>query len=219
MASPIFSFQKRKSLLHNCPALVKLAILLAIAIIAYRTRPIFHVVLFFSAIILVLVSHISFKDFLYDLKPIIYYCIFIVVVEFLSSLIFGGVPTVALLEPNAGHYWTADNSILLISRLLVTMAYASIFFRTTSNLELQQSLERVELFITFGKSNLAFSKSFALFLNFLPQLFAIWNNLDKAWRARQGKGGVRKVLVLMPVFITLSIKKANDTLLSLRNRS
>ena len=218
MASPIFSFQKRKSLTHNCPALIKLVLLLAVAIITYRTSLIFHVSFLVLAIVLTLASHISFKDFLHDLKPICYYSIFIIVLELISSLLFGGFPSFASLEPGSKNYWTNDNSVLLISRLLVTMAYASLFFRTTSNLELQESMEKVEYAITFGHSNLAFSKSFALFLNFLPQLFAIWNKLDKTWRARQGKRGIRKILVLIPVFITLSIKKANDTLLSLLNR-
>ncbi len=106
----------------------------------------------------------------------------------------------------------------MLTRIIVAMAYTSVFFRTTSHREIREALEKVELFVTFGHSKLGFPKSFALFLNFLPQLFSIWANLDKAWRARQGKRGIRKILVLMPVFISLSIKKANDTLLSIKNR-
>ena len=108
--------------------------------------------------------------------------------------------------------------VLLVSRLVVAMSYTSLFFRTTSNLEIRQSLERVELAVSFGHSRLSFSKAFALFLNFLPQLFAIWTGLDKTWKARCGKRGIRKIIVLLPVFIALSMKKANDTLMSLRNR-
>lgn len=111
-----------------------------------------------------------------------------------------------------------NGNYMLLSRLVVAMTYTSIFFRTTSHREIREALEKIELGVTFGHSKLTFSKAFALFLNFLPQLFSIWASLDKAWRARQGKRGIRKILVLMPVFISLSIKKANDTLLSIKNR-
>ncbi len=112
----------------------------------------------------------------------------------------------------------ANGNYMLLSRLVVAMTYTSIFFRTTSHREIREALEKIELGVTFGHAKLTFSKAFALFLNFLPQLFSIWASLDKAWRARQGKRGIRKILVLMPVFISLSIKKANDTLLSIKNR-
>lgn len=214
MPSPILSYQKRNSLIHRTPALLKLLALLGIAVALYLTGLEIHGILFAVSLVAVPISGISLKDFLHDLKPVTFYGLFIAVVEVVGAMFYGG----NLLGSFGDGMWKTNSSVLLVSRLVVAMSYTSLFFRTTSNLEIRQSLERVELAVSFGHSRLSFSRAFALFLNFLPQLFAIWANLDKAWKARCGKRGIRKILVLLPVFITLSMKKANDTLLSLRNR-
>ena len=214
MSSPILSYQKRTSLIHKTPALLKLALLLGIAIALYLTGFGVHCLLMVVTLLLVWVSKIQLKDFLHDLRPVVFYSIFIALVEAAGSLLYGGVFFISFRD----GAWKNNGSVLLVSRLVVAMSYTSVFFRTTSNLEIRQSLERVELAVSFGHSRLSFSRAFALFLNFLPQLFAIWANLDKAWKARCGKRGIRKILVLLPVFITLSMKKANDTLMSLKNR-
>lgn len=214
MPSPILSYQKRNSLIHRTPALLKLLALLGIAVALYLTGLDIQGILFAVSLVAVLISSISFKDFLHDLKPVTFYGLFIAVVEVVGAMLYGG----NLLESFGDGMWKTNSSVLLVSRLVVAMSYTSLFFRTTSNLEIRQSLERVELTVSFGHSRLSFSRAFALFLNFLPQLFAIWANLDKAWKARCGKRSIRKILVLFPVFITLSMKKANDTLMSLKNR-
>lgn len=214
MPSPILSYQKRNSLIHRTPALLKLLALLGIAVALYLTGLEIHGILFAVSLVAVLISSISFKDFLHDLKPVTFYGLFIAVVEVVGAMFYGG----NLLESFGDGMWKTNSSVLLVSRLVVAMSYTSLFFRTTSNLEIRQSLEDVETALTFGRSNLSFSKAFALFLNFLPQLFAIWTGLDKTWKARCGKRGIRKIIVLLPVFIALSMKKANDTLMSLRNR-
>lgn len=214
MSSPILSYQKRTSLIHKTPALLKLALLLGIAIALYLTGFGVHCLLMVVALLLVWVSKIQLKDFLHDLRPVVFYSIFIALVEAAGSLLYGGVFFISFRDGT----WKNNGSVLLVSRLVVAMSYTSLFFRTTSNLEIRQSLEDVETALTFGRSNLSFSKAFALFLNFLPQLFAIWTGLDKTWKARCGKRGIRKIIVLLPVFIALSMKKANDTLMSLKNR-
>lgn len=214
MPSPILSYQKRNSLIHRTPALLKLLALLGIAVALYLTGLEIQGILFAVSLVAVLISSISFKDFLNDLKPVTFYGLFIAVVEVVGAMLYGG----NLWESFGDGMWKTNSSVLLVSRLVVAMSYTSLFFRTTSNLEIRQSLERVELAVSFGHSRLSFSRAFALFLNFLPQLFAIWTGLDKTWKARCGKRGIRKIIVLLPVFIALSMKKANDTLMSLKNR-
>lgn len=233
MVEAILSYNKRNSLIHRIPAIVKLIILFCIPLVLYFTPLFYHLGLFAFAFILFLIAKLPIKSFFRDLKPIVYYCFFIFIIDVLTILLFDKTPmpiesgTIeagldeSAVSPSMG-FWTIlleKGNFALMSRLLVSMAYTSIFFRTTSHLEMRQSLEKIESFITLGQSKLTFSKSFALFLNFLPQLFAIWNSLDLAWRARKGKRTPRKIVVLLPTFITLSIKKANETLLAMKNRS
>ena len=230
MKEAIFSYNKRDSIIHKTPAIVKLLILFCVPLITYFTPLVYHAGLFALAIILVLLAKIPLKSFLRDLRPIIYYCIFILIIDVLTILLFDKTPMPISAELSAELEESVSPTLnffsilkekgnfLLMSRLVVSMAYTCIFFRTTSHLEMRQSLEKIESCITFGHSKLTFSKAFALFLNFLPQLFAIWNSLDLAWRARGGKRTVHKIIALLPVFISLSLKKANQTLLALKNR-
>ena len=230
MKEAIFSYNKRDSIIHKTPAILKLLILFCVPLITYFTPLVYHAGLFALALFLVLLAKIPLKSFLRDLRPIIYYCIFILIIDVLTILLFDKTPMPISTELSAELEESVSPTLnffsilkekgnfLLMSRLVVSMAYTSIFFRTTSHLEMRQSLEKIESCITFGHSKLTFSKAFALFLNFLPQLFAIWNSLDLAWRARGGKRTVRKIIALLPVFISLSLKKANQTLLALKNR-
>ena len=230
MKEAIFSYNKRDSIIHKTPAILKLLILFCVPLITYFTPLVYHAGLFALALLLVLLAKIPLKSFLRDLRPIIYYCIFILIIDVLTILLFDKTPMPISTELSAELEESVSPTLnffsilkekgnfLLMSRLVVSMAYTSIFFRTTSHLEMRQSLEKIESCITFGHSKLTFSKAFALFLNFLPQLFAIWNSLDLAWRARGGKRTVRKIIALLPVFISLSLKKANQTLLALKNR-
>ena len=64
MSSPILSYQKRTSLIHKTPALLKLALLLGIAIALYLTGFGVHCLLMVVALLLVWVSKIQLKDFL-----------------------------------------------------------------------------------------------------------------------------------------------------------
>ena len=227
MTEAILSYNKRNSLLHKTPAIIKLLILFCIPLVTYFTPLAYQLGLFALAFLLVLVAKIPLKNFFHDLKPIAYYCLFIAIIDVLTILLFDKTPMPisteleeSAISPTIGFFnvLLEKGNYLLMSRLVVSMAYTSIFFRSTSHLEMRQSLEKIESFITFGHSKLTFSKAFALFLNFLPQLFAIWNSLDLAWKARGGKRTPRKIIVLLPVFISLCLRKANQTLLSLKNR-
>ena len=86
MSSPILSYQKRTSLIHKTPALLKLALLLGIAIALYLTGFGVHCLLMVVALLLVWVSKIQLKDFLHDLRPVVFYSIFIALVEAAGSL-------------------------------------------------------------------------------------------------------------------------------------
>ena len=106
-------------------------------------------------------------------------------------------------------------SLYLILRLLCAVEATSVFFRTTSIYEITDMLIR----IPFGKAGLAVSGVLSLFLTFLPQIFATWSELETAYRARGGRKGIAKAVVLLPLLISLSINKARTTYLALLNRS
>ncbi len=99
----------------------------------------------------------------------------------------------------------------LATKLICSMQWTSLFFTTTTSIELQNTLER------FLPSKIA--KSFSLFINFIPMLFSVWNQLERAWTSRGGKNGLTKITTLLPVFLSVSLHKAYNVSRTLENRS
>ena len=58
----------------------------------------------------------------------------------------------------------------------------------------------------------------ALLVNFIPAVFALWQQLSRAWLARGGKRSLRMVLVIIPVLFFVGLKYAADTTKAVLNR-
>ena len=204
----LFSYTKGNSIIHRAPAGLKLLLLLAIPITLYLT-PIQVCLAFIPVLFAVaLVARIELGLFLKDLRPIVIYSVMILTIDVLSYLI----------SSKNGNIIT-KTSLFMILRLLCAIEAVSIFFRTTSIYETTDCLQRLEGFLTFGKSKLVVSSMLSLFLSFLPQIFATWKDLELAYKARGGRRGPAKIITLMPRLISASIKKADTTFLALLNRS
>ena len=197
----LFSYKATDSILHRTPVLLKLLFLLAVPITVMFCPVEVCLILIAATAPLVPVGKIRIRDFLRDLKPVVIYSLMIAVLDVLIYLLF-----------DRSRDIVTENSLLLILRLLCAMEATSVFFRTTSSFELREAL-------SFGHPGNPVSDVFALFLSFLPQVFAIWTELDLAYRARGGKSGPGKILRLFPLLITMSMKKAGTTYLALLNRS
>ncbi len=204
----LFSYTKGNSIIHRAPAGLKLLLLLVIPITLYLT-PIQVCLAFIPVLFAVaLVARIELGLFLKDLRPIVIYSVMILTIDVLSYLI----------SSKNGNIIT-QASLFMILRLLCAIEAVSIFFRTTSIYETTDCLQRIEGFLTFGKSKLVVSSMLSLFLSFLPQIFATWKDLELAYKARGGRRGPAKIIILMPRLISASIKKADTTFLALLNRS
>lgn len=204
----LFSYSKGKSFIHRTPAWLKLLMLIAVPVTVSLTP--LYVCLALMAIfaLLVLASGIGFTRFLRDMRPIAVYCIMIVLIDVLSYVFFDRSRSVV-----------TRNSLNLILRLLCAMEASSVFFRTTGTYEITSTLQAIEKAVTFGHSNLAVSGMLSLFLSFLPQIFRTWSDIDCAYRSRGGKSGLSKVVRLLPVLITASMKKASVTYMALLDRN
>ena len=204
----LFSYTKGNSIIHRAPAGLKLLLLLVIPITLYLT-PIQVCLAFIPVLFAVaLVARIELGLFLKDLRPIVIYSVMILTIDVLSYLI----------SSKNGNIIT-QASLFMILRLLCAIEAVSIFFRTTSIYETTDCLQKIEGFLTFGKSKLVVSSMLSLFLSFLPQIFATWKDLELAYKARGGRRGPAKIITLMPRLISASIKKADTTFLALLNRS
>lgn len=197
----LFSYRATKSVLNRTPALIKLLFLFAVPVTVLISSVGVCLILIAAIALLAALGRIRPRDFLRDQKPVVFYSLMIVTLDVLSFLLFHKNESIITMR-----------SLHMILRLLCAMEAASVFFRTTSSFEIREAL-------SFGHPDNPVSDMFALFLSFLPQVFETWTELDLAYTARGGKSGPGKVLRLIPLLITMSMKKAGTTYLALLNRS
>lgn len=205
--NPIFSYSPVKSPIHSIPAILKILVLFAVPVTVYLCPIWVSIALIALLPLVALVGRIRIRDFVHDLKPIEIYCLMIVAIDVLSYLLFDAKEIVT------------QRSLYMLLRLLCAIEVTSVFFRTTSTFEIRESLQSIEKAVTFGHSSLVASSMFTLFLSFIPQIFATWSALDLSYRARSSKRGPTKAFVLLPLLISMSIKRASTTYLALLNRS
>jgi energy-coupling factor transporter transmembrane protein EcfT len=55
-----------------------------------------------------------------------------------------------------------------------------------------------------------FGQSAALMISFIPALFDLWEKLNRAYRARGGKGGLTKYRILLVALFSLSFHHASE---------
>ena len=200
----LFAYTKKDSAVHRTPALLKLIILFAVPVTLHFTPIWVCFALIPTFLLLALFAGIGAGRFFRDLRPIVIYSIMIISIDVMSWLLFHRYDEII-----------TKTSLYLILRLLCAVEATSVFFRTTSIYEITDLLIR----IPFGTVGLTVSGVLSLFLTFLPEVFATWSELETAYRARGGRKGFAKVVLLLPLLISLSINKARITYLALLNRS
>lgn len=168
---PLFSYRRGTSFLHRMSPPLKLLLLFGFTALIFFFP---NYVLFYSAFFIFFARFIgfSFLEQLRDLKPILPYCLLLVSLHVFSVFI--------------KTETDIKDLTFLILKLVCLMQISSLFFNTTSSLQLKEALEKILPF----KVALLFS----LFLFFIPTLFSIWTKLDYSWKARGGKKGLLKFL-------------------------
>ena len=193
---PLFSYRRGTSFLHRMSPLLKLFFLFGFtALIFFFPNYVFFYSVFF--VFFARFIGFSFLEQLRDLKPILPYCLLLVSLHVFSVLI----KTESSIK----------DLVFLILKLVCLMQISSLFFNTTSSLQLKKALEK---FFPFKLAVL-----FSLFLFFIPLLFSIWTKLDYSWKARGGKKSLLKIFKLFPIFISEALYKGQKLMYALRNRS
>lgn len=194
---PLFSYRQGTSILHKMPTLLKIPLLFILNALVFFLPTVYCIAYALACVACARCAGFSFKQQLYDLKPIAGYTLLLLCAHALSKVL--GTPS--------------DIGALgvFVLKLVCAVQTTSLFFNTTTSLQLKQALEKI-----LPKTA---AISFTLFLVFIPLLFSIWSQTQTAWKARAGKNGIKKLFVLLPVFISLSFYKAQNLFYSLQNRS
>ena len=193
----LFSYKIGSSFIHKMPTLLKIALMFAIPISIFFLTPLYTVIFSVICFIIARIVGFTFLEQCREVRPVLYYCTFLLI-TYLISFIFS----------------TPTNGMELLSlalRLICSMQWTSLFFKTTTSLALQSALEKI--------LPASVARTFSLFLTFIPMLFSVWNKLDIAWKSRGGKNNIQKIFILLPVFISLSLHKAYTVSMTIENRS
>ncbi len=182
-----FSYKPGNSLLHRCPAIVKILIVPVLSVLIFMLPVWFSFGMIVLQLVVALALHFTLREIYSDLKVVFFYALMLAVVKLITLLVGG-----------ATGSWI--ETLYMLSKLLCMMQLASIFLRTSTSLELRRGFE------IFGVN--AVSQTLSLFVCFIPLVSKIWRQTEQAWRMRAGKNSIKKYAVLLPVFFSVGMKQA-----------
>ena len=224
-----FSYIKGDSLIHKCPAWIKILFIPFINILFFNLPIQYCIFLIVIQFIICFTLKFSLKQQAADLKPVIYYGFLLLIMNLLIFIFSNGFEQlyksilIGIRNPlEIIKSLPKNETFIMLVKLFCILQSTSIFFKTSTNLQIRQGLEEIELSIRkilHLKKRCTVANAIALFLNFIPMVWQIWNQLKKAWFARKGKSGVTMFLKLMPVLFSVGMKKAWNTARAVSIRS
>ena len=204
-----WSYKKGSSVLHKLPAGIKLLFLLGLSLAAFfpGTETLSLIILGCIALIvfsLSLIARIRPHSLLRGSGPLL---LVILAVFLLRALEFSpiGLNFDGLLE-----------SLIFCVRIGTAFAAGSLLFAVTTSTEIRKSLSALEAFFHLEKFKLSLSLS--MMLGFIPALFQIWEDLDLAWKSRDGKKTLSCMATLVPLLIEKMMEKAVETAEAMESR-
>jgi len=208
----VFQYKTNKGVLHKMPALLKLILIIPFSVFCLPLPSHWLSAGILTAFIAASSCGFSLHEQLTDLKPAAFYALVMYGLSVLSSLFSPPLELPAVLIPRP--------EFLRISlRLVLIVQISAMMFRTTSSMEIRESLGAIERAARRLLSCLpflgrrislkpVFSTAISLFLSFIPQIFETWSNINLAWRARGGRQGFIKIKIIIFILISHGFEKA-----------
>ena len=210
----LFQYTPKNTYIHRLPAGIKFCALCLSSFTLYGAA---QKLLAVYAVCLLLVCICAKLSASTLQKNIRFLCVYALVIFVIKVL---GVPlTATVLVP------LAIETGFFIERLTLILFAASVFYETTSKLELFTLCETIERFIRKEKYTGAFSALFTITLMCIPQVFETWAQLTYAYTARtpQQKRGLlnayQQTAALLPALIENLLRFALTAEQALKNRT
>lgn len=219
----------KKSLIHTIPAAIKLPAMMVFACILFTANCTILSISTFVILCISLIARLPFSVFCTNLKVMLWYTLVVIIFRFIGEPLDLNVYLYALQETSQ-YIW----------RLALILLSGSLFYETTSTLEIRDTLYNIQTGIEEIVKKLIkpFSKTtqptlkipdvallLSLTISFIPRIFEIWTQLNHGWNARGGNlnkgliGAWRKGTVLVPALFIKLFAVASDTDKAIQNRS
>ncbi len=211
-----FSYKAGHSVFHRMSAWCKILLIPVFNIAVFSLNWKFAVVFVGIQFVTFFCLRFTLKEQLTDLTPVLWYGIFMYLIDLISGTYIGfaelGLADSFLSALKKCLY--DEKTFSTIVKFFACNQSAALMFKTSTSLELREGIETIELKI---RKVLPCSKKprfaivVSMFINFIPAVFKIWNQLKRAWFARGGKYNLRMFLALFPVLFSIGLKYAFDT--------
>jgi len=214
----VFKYKTVRGPLHKVPAMLKLFLLLPLCGFSMSLAPVWLGAGIIAAVVAAFVCGFTLREQTTDLRPAVFYAVVMYALSVFSTTLenWNKMP---LFELAAAALVPRQDYLRVCLSLALVVQLSALLFRTTSSVEIRDGLNAMERFVRSVLSRLpflgkrvtlrpSFAENIALFLSFVPEIFATWTGFNLAWKARGGKQGANKVKTLMFVLISLSFEKA-----------
>ena len=198
-----FSYKPGSSFLHRLPAWIKILLIPIVSIAVFKLPFYFAASFCVAQIILACALKFTISEQLHDLKAVLYYASFLIVVKLIGNIAVNHFDLKEFLI-NEKETW------FLLLKLLCVMQAASLIFKTSTSLQIREGLEVIEMKIR-RKRKAPIAQAVSLFICFIPQVSKNWQQAERAWKARGGKRSVKMFIVLLPVFFSVGMKQAYNS--------
>jgi energy-coupling factor transporter transmembrane protein EcfT len=208
----IFRYKPGKSLLHKASAWLKLLLLFPLSVGTLYIPLSVSGALIGCMCVCAFLCGFSVREQFADLRAARYYAVFLYVLAVLTNWAVARAFTPHLLIP--GIDWLTGSV-----HLVLMLQISGLLFRTTTSLALKDGIDTIERVLRSGLRRVPvagkyispgtrFAKSVALFIGFIPAVFELWQKVERAWIARGGGNGIKKIKVLTPSLISLGFYAA-----------
>ena len=236
-----FSYKPGKTFVHRLPSQLKILFIPIFNIVIFSLDWHVAAAFILIQFILFCFLKFTIKEQLTDLTPVIWYAIFMYLIGFCSEIYIsltsgslfanGFFETMHEIKPAellssilqaVKTTFSDEKTLNFVVKFCACNQSASLMFKTSTSLELKQGIESIEIkirkFLSFkwktkndSEVEPKFSVVISMFINFLPAVFKIWNQLKKSWKARNGKTSLRMYLILLPVLFSVGLKYAANS--------
>jgi biotin transport system permease protein len=208
-----YAYRRGNSILHRLPGGFKLLLLLLLSATAFFFGPPAQGMTALVIITGALAAGIRPWELLRGVKPIL--CLALLSI-LLRSLSFRP----PFLDPRE-----FGEALFFSLGMLLSFAAGALLFSVTTMTELKESLGRFEtaffrviFFRAKARRYSRISLGISLMLGFLPRFFELWETADIAYRARAGKKGASRFIILLPLVTERMIELAAETAWAMESR-
>jgi biotin transport system permease protein len=208
-----YAYRRGNSVLHRLPGGFKLLLLLLLSVAVFFFGPPAQGPAALFIITGALAAGIRPRELLRGVKPLICLALLTIIIRSLSF------------RPPLLDTRELREALFFSLGMILSFSAGALLFSVTTMTELKESLGRLETacfrVVFFGAGERQYSRislGISLMLGFLPRFFEVWETADLACRARAGKKGLSRFIILIPLVTERMIELAGETAEAMESR-